>query len=777
MAFKLTKLVVSKRSTSYLIMLIIILSLIINVSTTAVCNGSNDQFRWNGNNSDTRGNDQSDLLVEASETKKITQPDNYGDLVLMDYATLIVENTELEFNGTVSILDNSRLFIINSTVTISPPALRDDVIVVNIKGEAMVQLKDSTLITNEQPSLTNISYLISDDRSTVNVDNSKIIAYLPAITNQDIFKTPATAGTYILTGETQWTVKNSDLEGNINYDESNATDPMKGRWFWLTLQRKAKLKLVDTNLALNEEDQPLLKPISGTLEFENCKITSGIIDAEVISKLKVDNLTISHLNVRDQSQATIKDSNIVHNLDIGSAAIFSPETGGSAPVARVDIQDSFVGGAIIMSGNATAELRNCDASEFSINNNGSATLKNTTVNRITVYDNGVLDSEYSETSNIFIEKNSRLTVTNSPEKIKWIRTGYNCQSIVQIENSEIGRFEIWPGDNLAPIQIDPVQYDAGYDRDLNLTKLHITLVNSVIDNVRTYDDEYIVFDLTDTIIKEIIISEFKYENISFTFINVSSQFPIPEILGNEEVIVYIQHKYEINVNLNLLPVKATIEIFDENNNLITRAKTNDNGKAIFYLNYQTIDISGTNEYEHFKCIISYFGISEEYDLILSSSKVEYINLTDFDPPVISNIEFGPARWNFEQEVKVKAIITDEDIRSISNVTLVYSNDNGKTWRTKLMHELDEGHYEAKIPKQEWGATVEFNIVTYDILGNRAESDQKSFSVAEEEINLMIAIIIILAILILIGSIKVLVQNRKIKKYKNRRILKSNREVK
>jgi hypothetical protein len=628
-----------------------------------------------------------------------------------------------------------------------------------------MQIRNSDFITNAQPSHANISYLLSDDKTSVSIENSNIEAHLPSIPDLDILKVPPTAGTYILTGETKWSVKNSYLEGHLSYNES---DWLTGRWFWLTLQRKSNLKLKDTELVLNEDTQPILKPVSGQLDIENCEISSGIIDAEVISSLDIDGLTVSHLNVRDQSQAIIRNSHIFENLDVGSSAIYSPVEGGSEPEAIANLYDTSVGNTIVISGNATTGIQNCNFNDCTINNNASALIQNSTLTRVMVYDRGELEIEHSRSKNIFIEKDTVLTINNAAEDIEWVRTGYDCKSTVTVTDTNIDKFEIWPGDNVGPLTVDPVTYCDGYDPDLNVSEVYLNLNNCEINLVRAYDDEIVTFNLKDSKINDFIITQFKYETVSFTFIDINSDFLIPDINDIDGAVVYIQYKFELNVLLNNEPVKASIDIYDNNNELVTSIKSSDEGYMVDDLNSQIIDDAGTLIFEDYTYTIKVYGIEQEHILKLTDSQVHYINLTDTEPPIITDIEFGPSTWNLEKDIDVKAKINDDGVQSISNVTLFYSTDDGKTWRSRAMHEVDEGQYEAVIPKQEWGAEVEFYIETYDVLGNKAESGTRSYSVAEEEFNIIIILIIVIIVLILIGVIKIIIQSRKIKKYATRK---------
>jgi hypothetical protein len=715
---------------------------------------------------DTRGSILLTLKLKNSEVKTIKSKEAYRNVTVRDYATLIVENGELEINGTLTVEDNARFFVINSTVTISPPALPDKVIIVNFSDAAIIQIRDSTFITNPQPTHANISYLLSDDSTSVSVSNSTLIARLPTIPTLDINITPPTAGTYILSGETNWNVRNSYLMGNLSHNE---TGSLNGRWFWFTLQNKATMKLKNTNLWICDDSQPVIKPVSGLLEIEDCEILNGVIDAEVVSNLNIWNLTISHLNIRDQSEAVVRDCLILENLDIGSAATYSPiETGGSEPEAKADIFNTTVVQLVLISGNATARLQNCNLNETSISNNGLAVIQNSSLHRSKVYDSGELEFEYSSAEQIFIEKESKLTINTPKNNIEWVITKYNCKSMVTIINANIDLLEIYPGDNFGPSSKDPVVYGAGYNRDLNISNVYITLKNSDVNTVQTYDDEILTFDLSNSKINNFKVYRFKYENASFTIIDKDSLYELPDLQDFEEGEIVIQYEFGINLLLNNEPVKALIEILDDNKNIITSQKTDENGYAVFNLDSQIIDKSGSKTIENYWYKINYFGFQNEYELKLTKSLVHYINYTDINPPRIMDIEYGPTTWNLEKDVKVTVSVDDDGVQSIANVTLYYSKDNGKTWRALSMHEVENGQYETVIPKQVWGDQVEFYVEAYDILGNKAQTKPKSYTVAEEEFNVLVIILLAIIVITLIGIVKAVFNARKVKKYLNKK---------
>jgi hypothetical protein len=92
---------------------------------------------------------------------------------------------------------------------------------------------------------------------------------------------------------------------------------------------------------------------------------------------------------------------------------------------------------------------------------------------------------------------------------------------------------------------------------------------------------------------------------------------------------------------------------------------------------------------------------------------------DITPPTIATLSQSPSVDVGEgQLVKVSANITDAGT-GVKNATLIYSNDNGTSWKTPLpmVHNSTTGLYESTILGHISGTWVKYEITAYDNAGN------------------------------------------------------------
>jgi len=99
---------------------------------------------------------------------------------------------------------------------------------------------------------------------------------------------------------------------------------------------------------------------------------------------------------------------------------------------------------------------------------------------------------------------------------------------------------------------------------------------------------------------------------------------------------------------------------------------------------------------------------------------------DNTPPSISAVEYSSKVKGGEA---AKINVTVSDARSgVSKVILSYSVDGGKTWTNITATAKGGDTYEATIPGQSKGKTVQFKIIAFDIAGNVAVSPIYSYKV-------------------------------------------------
>lgn len=95
-------------------------------------------------------------------------------------------------------------------------------------------------------------------------------------------------------------------------------------------------------------------------------------------------------------------------------------------------------------------------------------------------------------------------------------------------------------------------------------------------------------------------------------------------------------------------------------------------------------------------------------------------------PLISNIEHKPVNPTLFEAVAVTVQVTDES--DVNEVYLHYSVDDNVSWNKVLMASIGNSIYEAIIPKQSEGTTVQYYVEAVDNALNKAETGINSYTV-------------------------------------------------
>ena len=119
-----------------------------------------------------------------------------------------------------------------------------------------------------------------------------------------------------------------------------------------------------------------------------------------------------------------------------------------------------------------------------------------------------------------------------------------------------------------------------------------------------------------------------------------------------------------------------------------------------------------------------------YDTFNNVNSTKIIVNVDNTPPSISAVECPS---EVEENVAVKINVTVVDAGSgVDEVILSYSVDGGETWVNLTATAKSGDVYEAAIPGQTAGTTVQFKIIAVDEAGNVALSQTYSYEVVSEE---------------------------------------------
>ena len=93
-----------------------------------------------------------DLIIHKETLREFKNDGVYKNITIRDDATMIIKDCEFIIKGSLSVLDNGRLFIFNSSVYIEPGHVDQQKIIINFLDNAYVQITDSNLYTHPQPS-------------------------------------------------------------------------------------------------------------------------------------------------------------------------------------------------------------------------------------------------------------------------------------------------------------------------------------------------------------------------------------------------------------------------------------------------------------------------------------------------------------------------------------------------------------------------------------------------------------------------------------------------
>jgi len=711
------------------------------------------------------------LIISKDETREFKDNRIVNNVTIRDDATMIIRDCEFWINGSLKVMDNARLFIMNSTVHVVPGPVGLQEIIINFSNNAHVQITDSNLYTHPQPTVTNISYLISDDNSEVIIIRSYVNIKLPEIFDLDIEVTPPTAGTFILTGETNWNIQNTTIEGYLYFNE---TDMLTGRWFIFTLQRRARLVMKDTVGSIeNDDTQPFIKPVSGSVRLENCIIRKGVIDNEVVGELEAINLTIKKLNLRDQTKTKVYRSKIINSTDLGSIAIFSPEIEGEKPKATLYMEDTVIGteiaaeGMLLTSGNSTATIINSKLKTCSLNSNSNIRFINCIIEQSSeAKENATITLDNSSNSNIVLNDKSDLNVYSSPQKpfIKKIITGYNCKSIINLYQTKVNEIEVWAGDS-----IPPAKYDSAYEPDRNISKVSINLISTELKKLFSFDDAKISLTLQNSKVNEFAFDQYKNESVKISILNVESEYTLPDPWPVIDLEIDIYHKIHLTTKVNEEFVNADISVYN-NIEQVLFTQANEQGTAEIDLLFMKYTANGNESAGEYSLNLNYLGFSDKIKTTAEMGDSYIKNWIDDTKPLIGNISIDSSYQRTERGTYISATITDAVVKVVANATIYYQIKENNTWsdlEDTPMIEIENNTYEGIIPQQKPGTKIRFYIVAYDILGNEAKSDEHVYEIEDTQLTITVLILIIMIILIFLFSVYIYKRRIKVKQYLNK----------
>jgi hypothetical protein len=146
--------------------------------------------------------------------------------------------------------------------------------------------------------------------------------------------------------------------------------------------------------------------------------------------------------------------------------------------------------------------------------------------------------------------------------------------------------------------------------------------------------------------------------------------------------------------------------------------------------------------------------------LLGTGTIKYAFISA-GPTIANPTQVPPTSVTSTDSVVVSANITDTG-GGIGTVTLMYSTDNGATWKNVTMtYSSTTGNYTGTIPPQAIGTKVEYKVQAYDNIGNSTTNDNSGSYYVYTVISEFSTLIMLLAFAI--ASVGAVLATRKIKR--------------
>ncbi|RLG64103.1 hypothetical protein DRO02_05150 [archaeon] len=162
-----------------------------------------------------------------------------------------------------------------------------------------------------------------------------------------------------------------------------------------------------------------------------------------------------------------------------------------------------------------------------------------------------------------------------------------------------------------------------------------------------------------------------------------------------------------------------------------------------YVNRSYAGLAVTDSCGHFKCNITVPDKTATYVIEVRAPSIgRYLGanlsktiIVDAEPPVIESIQVTPGHPVEEDNITIKAVVTD-NLSRLDRVILCYRVDYGE-WKMVEMN-YENGYWVAYIPPQKAGTVIEFFIEAYDAQGNIMKSNVEKIVVKAKPITYILA---------------------------------------
>ncbi len=649
------------------------------------------------------------------------------NIILTSFSRMIIKDADVTVNGVIFMEEYSTIFIIDSTVVINPPEIHENTSVINLNDLSSIRISNSNITVNPCPNPTSVPFIITNDQSSFFITDSIFTTILPAITEMR----SKIEGSLITSGGSTWIVKNTYVNAIVNNS---------GGWFWHALVG-GSMDIIGSTFYCESHMVDLFAHSFGHMRIIDSHITGrtmweGTATGEIInSTLEPEPGGFTSLGIIDSTTVTIVNSTFKGLVGLNNKA-------------TVDVYNSVFdeNRGVRVPKNASLSITDCEvAPKCDLYQNGTLSVYGTHDIKI-----NILDFPY-----IGVYSNCTVSITES--SIAYLKVNELDNVFLFAENSQIDTISTnaYAGIYGSIDHSTIMNVSLGEDNIFNLTLNNGSRINELISNTNCSVNVTLI---DDSVIENITRGEDAY-------LITTIDAPTPEITGSD-VVIDIMHRLYVRTTLNANDISTTVDVSDNEGDTFTGQSIE--GNITFVLLYQKLDDSGIHTIDSYQVTSSYYGLGLTKSIILDKSKVLFMDFEDYTPPEISDFKYEKKLWNLENKVtnsmRVEVRVVDGDIKEVSNVTIRYSTNEGKTWRDVLMTSLGDGVYEGIIPEKGAGTTVRFSVVANDVAHNSASTSIVTFQEGVGNLILIWSLILLFIVLVILTVVIKIYKSRKIKRY-------------
>ncbi|MGA1849002.1 MAG: hypothetical protein ACMUHB_06645 [Thermoplasmatota archaeon] len=678
---------------------------------------------------------ENQIILDGTMEKTISRG-RFGNISLSGDSKLRIIG-DVVVNGIVKVRENAMMNVTGSFVQIIPPPIGINDNVMRVWGKGRINIiRDSRFTVSPQPIMkedpkerNNASFIEVDDEGVILVEDSVFSAVLPgdAVLEED----RVTGGTILITGYGEFISRRSTLNAYLNYslwDDGLSISVILWRWFWMSSQRYGTITVEDSVAKLHEPGQTIFKPTNGNIILKNSTIF-GNVRPETISRFEISDCELHNVNdqigfttipeaieIDDHAQGEIRRSKIIGDVKIGWSS--TNEFLGRGDPVVVFNDCTFDSEKVHIYANSTVRMDNClfqnEGTSFEITDRSRLDLISTDVGELVV-ECGLVDQLVAITENVTLNlDHSRISRVFNPDP------------------DVVFNFHLMNGSTID-------MFDMHFSGEFQNKKANIILE----------DGSKIALNNTECGTVDLILRNSEP----------------PSGTAKEEILIRERYVISGSVMINGDPLaKAMVKIRADG--FIANTSTGEDGE--FSLFYDARTKRGGN-------IISEF--SESIDLEVSfmgfmftgaygsfNDNHQEVEFEDRRSPSISWVEHGPESWNQQKFITVKANITDQGSKMISDVLLQYKRGHDDDWKDVHMFQVDGDIYNGVIPRSRIGERIHYRIIATDGLNNTLITQEREIQVGREFIYIGWTSLVIISILVTIGSAYKIVDGARKRRY-------------